>query len=491
MGTVFLRFLVGGLMGLLAWMVWEPSYPKNLGVANTVEINMIMTAGVLIGAGIAGLSGFAQGGIRHTSRGVLLGALFGLIGIRFGYTIGNGIVVSMYPAGVFVNPTTPAAMRMTARFLAILPAGAFLGLAVGAATLNVKRAIQGLIGGLLAGAAAGLLFDPLAAILEGPILAMQGQRIGETGGVSRAVTFCLLGASIGLFIGLVERIARSAWLRLHLGRNEGKEWSIDSAQTFIGRSESATVPLFGDPNVAPIHASIQRQGPGYVLIDGGSPMGTYLNGHRIQSALLVHGSEIQIGGFVLQFMMKNQPAPMRGPEMYGAQAVPFGGQAPQQVPVGAMPFNGAPMNPQPPMGQPPMTQPPMGQAPMGQPGMPMPGAPTQAFMPPAGQPTMAYGAGGMMQTMSLVAIDGPLLGQRFPVGGPLEIGREGTGIRLAFDANASRRHASVAPAMTGVAVTDLGSTNGTFVNGQRVSQAAAALGDLIKIGSTTFRLEPA
>jgi len=62
---------------------------------------------------------------------------------------------------------------------------------------------------------------------------------------------------------------------------------------------------------------------------------------------------------------------------------------------------------------------------------------------------------------------------------------------MAYDSQASRRHASVTPLPTGVALTDLGSTNGTFLNGQRVQTASARFGDTIKIGGTTFRVEPA
>jgi pSer/pThr/pTyr-binding forkhead associated (FHA) protein len=36
---------------------------------------------------------------------------------------------------------------------------------------------------------------------------------------------------------------------------------------------------------------------------------------------------------------------------------------------------------------------------------------------------------------------------------------------------------------------DLGSTNGTYVNGQRVLSATLKPGDLVRIGATTFRVE--
>lgn len=455
---------------------------------------MVLLAGIFIGGSIAGLSGYAQGGTRHTMRGLGLGALFGAFGVFAGYGLGSSLVSTIFGSGVFIRGES-LPVTMMARMLAILPMGAFLGLAVGGATLNMKRTVQGVIGGLIAGAVAGFAFDPIAQAMGGVILKLQGQQRGDVAAVSRAVTFWLLGASIGLFIGLVERIARSAWLRLQLGKNEGKEWSIDSGQTFIGRSEGAHVPLFGDPNIAPVHCSIQRHGKDYVLVDGGSPLGTLLNGHRIQSALLAPGSQIQVGSFVLQFLVRNQPAPARGPEAYAGQAYPYGG-VPQPGPApmpGYAPVPGPqPMAPMAPMPGAPMPGGPMPGAPTQvMPGMPAPGAQTQV-MPGMGgsMPTMAYGSGPIGGGFTLVAIDGPMVGHRFPVNGPVEIGREGAGVRLGHDANASRRHAVIQPGMGNVAVQDLGSTNGTFVNGQRVSQANAGPGDLIKVGSTTFRVEP-
>lgn len=59
------------------------------------------------------------------------------------------------------------------------------------------------------------------------------------------------------------------------------------------------------------------------------------------------------------------------------------------------------------------------------------------------------------------------------------------------DPNVSRRHAEVRPSPTGgVTVADLGSTNGTKVNGQRISgEKVLADGDIVSIGATHLRFE--
>jgi adenylate cyclase len=60
-----------------------------------------------------------------------------------------------------------------------------------------------------------------------------------------------------------------------------------------------------------------------------------------------------------------------------------------------------------------------------------------------------------------------------------------------FDPTISRRHAELRPTDQGIGleVRDLGSSNGTFVNGERVEATIAAPGDLVRFGKIEFRLE--
>ncbi|HWD37982.1 MAG TPA: FHA domain-containing protein [Fimbriimonas sp.] len=462
MGSLLAKFLAGGATGLLAWAIMEPLAPRMGSEAwGTWEIELIALFGAAIGFVIGGYDGYTRGGKVHTLRGFGLGLLFGVVAGLFGYSIGGRIEDTIFGASIFVSGNEFA--KIPPRTLVFAIWGLALGAGIGASSLTGKRTIQGALGGLLGAGIGGLVFDPIGYVLAATILSLKGQHSGEVGIASRAVAFTITGASIALFIGLVERWTRSAWLRIDYGRNEYKEWSIDSAQTFIGRNESASVPLRGDPNVAPVHAVIQKQGSQYVLSDGGSPIGTYVNGQRIQQAILTPGAIIQIGSFALRFLVKGTPAPVYAPDMQRGQA--YAHALPQQ-----------PM---------PQLTPGYPAAPVPQ---PLPGNQTVAYQQtPAATPAPTAVAPGF----ALVALDGSVAGQRFPIGGPIEVGREASGIRLTGDVNASRRHASVSPGFSGVSVTDLGSTNGTFVNGQRVQNAEARTGDVIKIGGTSFRVESA
>jgi len=74
---------------------------------------------------------------------------------------------------------------------------------------------------------------------------------------------------------------------------------------------------------------------------------------------------------------------------------------------------------------------------------------------------------------------------------PLTIGRSGQNdVSIEGDEFASARHARVEPRRDGVWVQDLGSTNGTHVNGVRIDRARKLTGgDVVRIGETELRFE--
>ncbi|WP_422772426.1 FhaA domain-containing protein [Plantactinospora sp. WMMC1484] len=97
-----------------------------------------------------------------------------------------------------------------------------------------------------------------------------------------------------------------------------------------------------------------------------------------------------------------------------------------------------------------------------------------------------HGAGG--RNIRLVSGDG----RTYPLQmGSTVIGRgDQANLRLP-DVGISRRHARLDFDGAQVVLTDLGSTNGTMVNGQRVSAVALNPGDMIQLGTTTltFRVD--
>ena len=83
-------------------------------------------------------------------------------------------------------------------------------------------------------------------------------------------------------------------------------------------------------------------------------------------------------------------------------------------------------------------------------------------------------------------------GRRVPLSaGTLSIGRSPENDIVIEDRRISRRHAEVRLRLGRHTLYDLGSTNGTFVNGKRVNEIALSEGDRITLGAATlvYRLE--
>jgi len=85
---------------------------------------------------------------------------------------------------------------------------------------------------------------------------------------------------------------------------------------------------------------------------------------------------------------------------------------------------------------------------------------------------------------SLIIKAGPHRGEVFPLAGTAIIGRGNTCDIVLKDNSVSRRHARLDYVQEKFVITDLGSTNGVYVNGIKVVSKNLAPGDTIGLGST-------
>jgi hypothetical protein len=208
------------------------------------------------GVQLGGLAGLVGGG-----AGLLMGELvFGLFGGLGGRIIGWGIF------------------------------GLIAGLGVGWVGRSVARMRNGLIGGAIGGALGGALYQIVTGLLP------------QTAG--RGLALALLGAMIGLWIGLVGEILKRGWfmvIRSH-SRNakEGKEYPLVKTKTTIGRAEESDVGLFGDRSISDMHAVVERQKGKFLLARG---QGTVkVNQSPVTQAVeLKNGDRVEIGGTLLLF----------------------------------------------------------------------------------------------------------------------------------------------------------------------------------------------
>jgi DNA-binding NtrC family response regulator len=92
--------------------------------------------------------------------------------------------------------------------------------------------------------------------------------------------------------------------------------------------------------------------------------------------------------------------------------------------------------------------------------------------------------------LDLVVVAGADRGARASIGASIRVGTaQGNDLRLT-DRTVSRVHATFSSESEGVRLRDLGSTNGTFIDGVRVKDGFVAAGNLVRLGDTTLRAEP-
>jgi pSer/pThr/pTyr-binding forkhead associated (FHA) protein len=89
------------------------------------------------------------------------------------------------------------------------------------------------------------------------------------------------------------------------------------------------------------------------------------------------------------------------------------------------------------------------------------------------------------------AMNGPLDGKRWPFERDISIGRDEQAVQAALttDRAVSRRHAAINVESDALVLADVGSSNGTIVGGQAITQPVALeVGQPFRIGSTMLRV---
>ena len=89
----------------------------------------------------------------------------------------------------------------------------------------------------------------------------------------------------------------------------------------------------------------------------------------------------------------------------------------------------------------------------------------------------------------LIVRSGPRSGERIELVGEIVVGRENADLTV-HDEEVSRRHLAVRPHEDGVELEDLGSTNGTFVDGARLAAVVVvSSGARVTLGETELEIE--
>lgn len=89
------------------------------------------------------------------------------------------------------------------------------------------------------------------------------------------------------------------------GPNAGSRFVLDSEVTALGRHPDSDIFL-DDVTVSRRHATVRRIDGGYEVSDVGSLNGTYVDHQRVDTAPLHHLADLQIGRFVLVFLIGSE-----------------------------------------------------------------------------------------------------------------------------------------------------------------------------------------
>ncbi|WP_406265753.1 FHA domain-containing protein [Streptomyces sp. NBC_00191] len=257
----------------------------------------------------------------------------------------------------------------------------------------------------------------------------------------------------------------------------GRTWTLDPSRSYtLGRDPQGDL-VIDDARVSWRHASISWGGRSWVIEDHGSTNGTYVQGQRIHQMEIGPGSAVHLGN-ATDGPRLNLSAAAAG--AYSAQ-----GAAPQQAPQQQAVKQQAPAHQAPAQPQQAWQQQP--QAPAQQ--------PQQAWPQPQGQVPHQQGPGGA----GGVAGAPPVYGDRSPttfhqlsLGRVMRIGRALENELVVSDLQVSRHHAEFVATPDGrFEIRDLGSHNGTYVNGQPIAKSGTVLigpNDIVGVGHSTFRL---
>jgi hypothetical protein len=310
LNSVVYTTIAGFLGGFLGWAVLEPFFDDNEESAMQVVTGILFfpLIGMMIGGCVAAMEGLVS---RNWRRALSHGAI--TLAISFGLSLAGGIVGGIFyglgnwavVAAFSLDPEAPDFRgasffgQMVSRGLAWAVAGLCIGVAQGLAAKSKKVTANGVVGGLVGGLLGGLLFDPVDRLVMGEDWLSPERRQGAE--ISRCVGISIVGLLVGFFLGLVENLAKDAWLYMKAGPLRGKQFILYHDPTIIGSSPKSHVYLFKDPAVEPRHATISLYGNRHQVKDLGTPAGTAVNGRPVRSHVHAAGDRIQIGDTVLEY----------------------------------------------------------------------------------------------------------------------------------------------------------------------------------------------
>jgi len=238
---------------------------------------------------------------------------------------------------------------------------------------------------------------------------------------------------------------------------DGREYAVAGASLVFGREATCDVVVTGK-DISRRHAEIMVTPKGYAIVDS-STNGTWVNDERVQGQrVLARGDVIKLGEDSFRFYADVAPAAPSPPPPGPAASQPPA--APQSSPAPATGSSGERLK-------------------------------NTSFGIPAAPPAAGRGSQAGPLANMLVR-SGTLKGQRIQLRTPvINIGRADYNDVVLPDESVSTSHAKLQRREGVWILTDVESTNGTFVDGERVQgDAPLAPGAMVRFGDVQLVFEP-
>ncbi|QRK07548.1 FHA domain-containing protein [Archangium violaceum] len=242
-----------------------------------------------------------------------------------------------------------------------------------------------------------------------------------------------------------------------------------SGELKVGRQEGTNDLILAEGGVSRRHSRFYEEGGKVMVEDVGSANGTFVDGERITGmVVLTPRSQVQLGEYGLR---------LKAPAARSAT-----GQRRAAKPAGGVPEQLGSQSPRATRAMPAVKRP-----------APGAGGPSSLARRPRPAPTASAGGEEGEQGLVLKGLTGPWANQKFPVKGKLIVGRQAPAAVLLEDDSVSRKHAEVEATPEGAVLRDLGSANGTLVNGEPMGTHPVELqpGDVITFGMVEVVVESA
>ncbi|AQS70301.1 ABC transporter ATP-binding protein [Streptomyces pactum] len=269
--------------------------------------------------------------------------------------------------------------------------------------------------------------------------------------------------------------------------SNGQTWTLDPSRSYaLGRDPQGEL-VFDDARVSWRHATISFNGRSWVVEDHGSTNGTFVHGQRIQQMELGAGAVLNLGNATdgprvsltgtqaavgtPQVQSQQQPYAAQGANAGWAQQAPAQEPQKQQVPPHQAPHHQAQQH-----------------------GQQQAGWQQHAPQPQQAAPhfPQQQGPGGAAGAPPVHGDRSPTTFHQFSLGRVMRIGRALENELVVSDLQVSRNHAEFHATPDGrMEIRDLGSHNGTYVNGQPIAKGGSQLlgpTDVVGVGHSTFRI---